>query len=91
MVGTFRDVTAEHYAVQRESALAALNQQLSQADTLDEALRGGWPTSCATCGRRAGCWPPPSRPTASTPTPCRNSMPVGEPALGRPAVATPRG
>ena len=39
MVGTFRDVTAEHYTVQRESALAALNQQLSQADTLDDAVR----------------------------------------------------
>ena len=40
MVGTFRDVTAEHYAVQRQIALAALNQQLAQADTLDDALRG---------------------------------------------------
>ncbi|WP_235892404.1 SpoIIE family protein phosphatase [Mycolicibacterium hodleri] len=40
MVGTFRDVTAEHYAVQRETALAALNQQLVQADSLDGALRG---------------------------------------------------
>ena len=39
MVGTFRDVTAEHYTVQRESALASLNQQLSQADTLDDAVR----------------------------------------------------
>jgi PAS domain S-box-containing protein len=38
VVGTFRDVTAEHYTVQREAALAALNQQLSQADTLDDAL-----------------------------------------------------
>jgi PAS domain S-box-containing protein len=40
MVGTFRDVTAEHYAVQRQIALSALNQQLAQADTLDDALRG---------------------------------------------------
>ncbi len=40
MVGTFRDVTAEHYTVQRQTALAALNQQLVQADTVDEALRG---------------------------------------------------
>jgi PAS domain S-box-containing protein len=40
MVGTFRDVTAEHYTVQRQTALAALNQQLAQADTLDDALRG---------------------------------------------------
>ncbi len=38
-VGTFRDVTAEHYTVQRESALASLNQQLAQADTLDDAVR----------------------------------------------------
>ncbi len=40
MVGTMRDVTAEHYAVQRQAALAALNQQLAQADTVDAALRG---------------------------------------------------
>jgi PAS domain S-box-containing protein len=40
MVGTLRDVTAEHYTVQRQTALAALNQQLAQADTLDDALRG---------------------------------------------------
>ena len=40
MVGTLRDVTAEHYVVQRQTALAALNQQLAQADTLDDALRG---------------------------------------------------
>uniref|UniRef100_A0A5Q5CAD6 histidine kinase n=1 Tax=Mycobacterium sp. (strain JLS) TaxID=164757 RepID=A0A5Q5CAD6_MYCSJ len=38
-VGTFRDVTAEHYIVQREMALAALNAQLAEADTLDGALR----------------------------------------------------
>ena len=40
MVGTMRDVTAEHYIVQRQTALAALNQQLAQADTVDSALRG---------------------------------------------------
>ncbi len=40
MVGTLRDVTAEHYVVQRQTALAALNQQLAQADTVDDALRG---------------------------------------------------
>jgi len=40
VVGTFRDVTAEHYAVQSQIALAALNQQLAQADTLDDAMRG---------------------------------------------------
>lgn len=38
MVGSFRDVTAEHYTVQRESALAALNQQLALADTVDDAI-----------------------------------------------------
>lgn len=40
MVGTFRDVTAQYYLVQRQTALAALNQQLAQADTLEDALRG---------------------------------------------------
>ncbi|GAA4102728.1 SpoIIE family protein phosphatase [Actinomadura miaoliensis] len=40
IVGTFRDVTAEHYTVQRESALAALSMRLSQADDLTDALRG---------------------------------------------------
>ncbi|MEU6479076.1 SpoIIE family protein phosphatase [Streptomyces sp. NPDC047017] len=39
-VGTFRDVTAEHYAVQRESALASLSTGLSQATSLPEALSG---------------------------------------------------
>ena len=38
-VGTFRDVTAEHYTVQRESALASLNAQLAQADSLGDAVR----------------------------------------------------
>ncbi|SEE39979.1 SpoIIE family protein phosphatase [Streptomyces sp. Ag109_O5-10] len=39
-VGTFRDVTAEHYAVRRETALAALGTTLSQAASLPEALSG---------------------------------------------------
>ncbi|MEU4877098.1 SpoIIE family protein phosphatase [Streptomyces sp. NPDC021608] len=39
-VGTFRDVTAEHYAVRRETALAALSTSLSQAASLPEALSG---------------------------------------------------
>ena len=38
-VGTFHDVTAEHYVVQRDAALAELNEQLAQADTLDDAVR----------------------------------------------------
>ena len=40
VVGTMRDVTAEHYLVQRQTALAALNQQLAQADSVDDALLG---------------------------------------------------
>ncbi|GAB7045599.1 SpoIIE family protein phosphatase [Catenuloplanes indicus JCM 9534] len=43
IVGTFRDVTAEHYAVQRDSALAALGLRLSQADTAGGALRAVLP------------------------------------------------
>ncbi|MEW2275355.1 SpoIIE family protein phosphatase [Streptomyces sp. SID685] len=39
-VGTFRDVTAEHYAVQRDTALAALSTSLSRAASLPEALSG---------------------------------------------------
>ncbi|GAA0343422.1 SpoIIE family protein phosphatase [Actinoallomurus spadix] len=39
-VGTFRDVTAEHYAIQRETAVAALSLRLSQAASLDQALTG---------------------------------------------------
>ncbi len=38
MIGTLRDVTAERYAVQRETALGALNEQLAQADTPDDAV-----------------------------------------------------
>ncbi|WP_256107608.1 SpoIIE family protein phosphatase [Streptomyces sp. ODS05-4] len=39
-VGTFRDVTAEHYAIQRDSALASLSMRLSEATGLPEALAG---------------------------------------------------
>ncbi|MEV4417929.1 SpoIIE family protein phosphatase [Catellatospora sp. NPDC049609] len=39
-VGTFRDVTAEHYAVQRDTAMAALNLRLSQAPDLAHATTG---------------------------------------------------
>ena len=38
IVGTFRDVTAEHYAIRRESALAAVGLRLSQAASLADAL-----------------------------------------------------
>ncbi|GAA0251746.1 SpoIIE family protein phosphatase [Saccharothrix mutabilis subsp. mutabilis] len=40
VVGTFRDVTAEHYAIQRDTALAALSMRLSRASSLSEALTG---------------------------------------------------
>ncbi|MFJ9338747.1 SpoIIE family protein phosphatase [Streptomyces sp. NPDC101733] len=40
VVGTFRDVTAEHYVIQRESALASLSTLLSRATSLPEALAG---------------------------------------------------
>lgn len=39
-VGTFRDVTAEHYAIQRETALATLSMRLSRATSLPQALAG---------------------------------------------------
>lgn len=39
-VGTFRDVTAEHYAIQRESAVAALSVRLAQATSMSQALTG---------------------------------------------------
>ena len=38
-VGTFRDVTAEHYAIRRESALAAMGQALARAVNMTETLR----------------------------------------------------
>lgn len=40
VVGTLRDITTEHYVVQSQLALAGLNQQLAQEDTLDETLQG---------------------------------------------------
>ncbi|MCK2215781.1 SpoIIE family protein phosphatase [Actinomadura sp. ATCC 31491] len=39
IVGSFRDVTAEHLAVQRETATAALSVRLAEAATTSEALR----------------------------------------------------
>ncbi|MDN4518530.1 SpoIIE family protein phosphatase [Mycolicibacterium austroafricanum] len=39
VVGTVRDVSAEHFVVQRETALASLNESLAQADTLGDAVR----------------------------------------------------
>ncbi|MCG5433294.1 SpoIIE family protein phosphatase [Mycobacterium sp. MYCO198283] len=38
-VGTLRDVTAEHYRVQRQTTLAELNHLLAQADTVEDAVR----------------------------------------------------
>ncbi|MCM2394092.1 SpoIIE family protein phosphatase [Streptomyces albipurpureus] len=40
IVGTFRDVTAEHHAIQRDSALATLSTCLSQATNVSDALSG---------------------------------------------------
>nr|WP_238420941.1 SpoIIE family protein phosphatase [Streptomyces taklimakanensis] len=48
-VGTFRDVTAEHHAIQRESALAALSLRLSEATSLHGALT-------AALGELKGLW-----------------------------------
>lgn len=39
LVGTIRDVTAERYTVQRENALAAMNQRLAGVSGVPEALR----------------------------------------------------
>jgi PAS domain S-box-containing protein len=38
IVGTFRDVTAEHYAIQRDSALASMSTRLAEATTLTDAM-----------------------------------------------------
>ncbi|MGW5263236.1 SpoIIE family protein phosphatase [Microbispora sp. NPDC004025] len=40
VVGTLRDVTAEHYLVQRETALAALSVRVSEASSVEDALSG---------------------------------------------------
>jgi PAS domain S-box-containing protein len=40
VVGTLRDITAEHYAGQREQALAAMGLLLSQATSVSQALEG---------------------------------------------------
>ncbi|KWX67264.1 SpoIIE family protein phosphatase [Mycobacterium sp. NAZ190054] len=60
VVGTLRDVSAEHYIVQRETALASLNEQLSQADTLDDAVLAAATEFAAVWGARrvlAATWP----------------------------------
>ena len=40
IVGTFRDVTADHYAIRRETALAAVSLRLTRASSMSEALAG---------------------------------------------------
>ena len=40
VVGSLRDITAEHYAGQREAAMAAMGLLLSQADSVPQALQG---------------------------------------------------
>ena len=46
MVGTLRDVTAERYVAQRQTALASLNERLVQADSLDDAVLGAAESLC---------------------------------------------
>ncbi|GAB3149830.1 SpoIIE family protein phosphatase [Amycolatopsis stemonae] len=41
LIGTIRDVTAERYAVQRENALAAMNQRLAGISGVPDVLRTG--------------------------------------------------
>ncbi|MFI0897579.1 SpoIIE family protein phosphatase [Streptomyces sp. NPDC020983] len=48
-VGTFRDVTAERYAIQRETAVAALTVRLARADSTAESVD-------AALGELAGLW-----------------------------------
>jgi PAS domain S-box-containing protein len=79
MVGTFRDVTAEHYTVQRQTALASLNQQLASADTLDDAVRGAAEELCGIWRARrvvAAILPADSGVAAAVP----DAVCVGEPA-----------
>ena len=57
MVGTFRDVTAEHYSVQRQTALAR-SMPTGTADTFDDALHAAIDQHArAVFGPRA-CWQP---------------------------------
>jgi PAS domain S-box-containing protein len=65
IVGTCRDVTAEHYAIQRESAVAALSLRLSSAASLDEAMNGALEV-LRRSGAPSRCWPP-SSPTTPRP------------------------
>ncbi|WP_190184186.1 SpoIIE family protein phosphatase [Streptomyces cirratus] len=77
IVGTFRDVTTEHYAIQRESALAALGACLSQATSLPEALGGSldelkklWHAECVVAavfdrGDEPTMWAPATVPSPS--------------------------
>ncbi|MYR55334.1 SpoIIE family protein phosphatase, partial [Streptomyces sp. SID625] len=60
-VGTLRDVTAEHYSVQRKSAQAALSMRLTMATSLPEALAGSlaelkglWRADCVLAAVAAG-------------------------------------
>lgn len=93
VVGTMRDVTAEHYIVQRESALASLNEQLVQADTLDdavlaaaEALRRVWNA------RRvlAVTLPPDEQPGTESELVAKATVCAGEPARWPELSATTR-
>ena len=91
MVGTFRDVTAEHYAVQRQTALAALNQLLAQADTARRRAARPRPRSCAGVWRArrvlAVTFP---RPSAASRRPTRDVVSVGEPTQWADAAGAQR-
>ena len=56
-MGTLRDVTAEHYAIQRERALAALGQVLARASSMADTLRKRSP-SCTGSGTPTVSSPP---------------------------------
>ena len=54
VVGSMRDITAEHYAGQREAALAAMGLLLSQADSVPAGAAGRPQRAAAALARPAG-------------------------------------
>ena len=96
VVGTFRDVTAEHYAVQREAALAAMGLVLSRAgsavqvlhETLGELLRL-WRARSVTAATWTGTDQVTVASTGSArtwealPAPLRDALAPGQPLLRR--------
>ena len=81
VVGTMRDVTAEYYIVQRETALASLNEQLVQAETLDEAVLAAAETLRVVWAARrvmAVTLPPPEDADADAPVVATSLVCAGE-------------